>query len=97
MFGGTRPRVVQIKGIDVEAELGPNMLYITNEDKPGFIGALGTALGEAGVNIATFHLGRAEQGADALALIEVDGPLSGEVVASVKGLSHVHQAIPLKF
>ena len=97
LFGGTRPRVVQIKGIDVEAELGPNMLYITNEDKPGFIGALGTALGEAGVNIATFHLGRAEQGADALALIEVDGPLSGEVVASVKGLSHVHQAIPLKF
>lgn len=97
LFGGTKPRVVQIKGIGVEAELGPHMLFITNEDRAGFIGALGSTLGEAGVNIATFHLGRAEQGADALALIEVDEPLSDDVLAAVKAISHVHQAIPLSF
>src|SRR3546814_12164446 len=66
LFGGTKPRVVDIRGIAVEAPLTPHMLYITNEDKPGFIGALGTTLGAAGVNIATFHLGRAAQGQDAI-------------------------------
>ncbi|MEQ8179099.1 MAG: phosphoglycerate dehydrogenase, partial [Amphiplicatus sp.] len=57
LFGAT-PRIVEIKGVEMEAGFSPNMLYVTNEDKPGFIGALGQALGEAGVNIATFNLGR---------------------------------------
>src|SRR3546814_20818443 len=68
-------RVVDIRGISVEAALTPHMLYISNEDKPGFIGALGTTLGDAGVNIATFHLGRAAQGQDAIALLELDAPI----------------------
>ncbi len=97
LFGGTRPRVVQVKGIDVEAELGPHMLYITNADEPGFIGSLGTTLGDGGVNIATFHLGRADPGGDALALIEVDEALPASVLDAVKALPHVRQIIPLTF
>ena len=56
----------------MEAEFGPHMLYITNEDKPGFIGALGTLLGNAGVNIATFNLGRKAQGGEAICLVSID-------------------------
>jgi D-3-phosphoglycerate dehydrogenase len=73
------------------------MLYITNEDKPGFIGALGTVLGEAGINIATFNLGRGNKGGDAIALIETDGPVSEELAAKVRALPHVVRAMPLKF
>ena len=75
LFGGSKPRIVEIKGIAVEAELGPYMLYISNADQPGLIGDLGRTLGDAGVNIATFHLGRTEPGSDAIALLEVDGEL----------------------
>ena len=76
LFGGSKRRIVEVNGIKLEAELSPNMLYIVNKDKPGFIGRLGTALGNAGVNIATFQLGRISQGLDAIALIEIDGELS---------------------
>lgn len=48
LFGGDKPRVVAIKGIPIEAELGSHMLYVTNQDKPGFIGALGSLLGARG-------------------------------------------------
>jgi D-3-phosphoglycerate dehydrogenase len=84
LFGGDKPRIVEIKGIRIEAELGRHMLYTTNEDKPGFIGRLGSLLGEAGVNIATFHLGRSAPGADAIALIEVDQALSDALLAQVR-------------
>ena len=97
LFGGDRPRVVEVNGIEVEAELGPHMLFITNDDKPGFIGALGTVLGDAGVNIATFHLGRAEPGGDALALVEIDEALSEAVLAKVRAVPHVKQVVPLRF
>ncbi len=97
LFGGDRPRLVEIKGIEVEAALTPHMLYITNEDKPGFIGALGTTLGNAGVNIATFHLGRAKRGADAIALLELDEPVSEAVLEKVRALPHTKQAEALSF
>ena len=97
LFGHAKPRLVEIKGISVEAELGPHMLYITNEDKPGLIGALGKTLGDAGVNIATFHLGRAAPGADAIALLEVDEEIRAEVLARVRGLDHIKQAEALSF
>ena len=97
LFADSRPRVVDIKGINLEAELAPHMLYLTNEDKPGFIGALGTTLGEAGVNIATFHLGRAAPGGDAIALVAVDQPIPADVLARVRALPHVVQAKPLAF
>ncbi len=97
LFGGSKPRVVDIKGIAVEAALTPHMLYITNEDKPGFIGALGTTLGDAGVNIATFHLGRAAQGQDAIALLELDAPIDARTLEKVRALPHTKQAEALRF
>ena len=62
LFAGSRPRLVEIKGIKVEADFGRHMLYVTNQDKPGFIGRFGATLAGAGINIATFHLGRADAG-----------------------------------
>ncbi|MPZ11474.1 MAG: phosphoglycerate dehydrogenase [Kiloniellaceae bacterium] len=97
LFGGTKPRLVDIKGISVEAALTPHMLYITNEDKPGFIGALGTTLGDAGVNIATFHLGRAAPGQDAIALLELDAPIDAKTLEKVRALPHTKQAEALRF
>lgn len=97
LFGDDKPRVVEIKGIQMEAQLSPHMLYLTNEDKPGFIGALGNLLGDAGINIATFHLGRNERGGDAIALIEVDEPISRGLLGKVRKLPHVIQATPLSF
>ena len=73
------------------------MLYMINKDRPGFIGRLGTALGDAGVNIATFQLGRVEAGSEALALIQVDGELSDGVVAELCALPDVVQAKALSF
>lgn len=97
LYGDKSPRIVSIKGINMEAEMGPHMLYVTNKDKPGFIGALGTLLGQNNINIATFNLGRdAEQG-EAIALIEVDSELSAETVAAVQSLPHVEQVKTLKF
>ncbi|MFP6748293.1 MAG: NAD(P)-dependent oxidoreductase, partial [Alphaproteobacteria bacterium] len=91
------PRVVEIKGIPIDAKLGPNMIYITNEDKPGLIGGLGTLLGDAGINIATFHLGRAEEGGNAIALIETDGPTPAAVLEKITALEQVITAVAMKF
>src|SRR5256714_6968080 len=97
VFADGRPRVVSIKGIKMDAEFGPSMLYITNEDKPGFIGAFASTLGDAGINIATFHVGRDAPGGNAVALIEIDGDLPPQVLAAVRALPQVQQARPLKF
>jgi D-3-phosphoglycerate dehydrogenase len=97
VFADGRPRIVNIKGIRMDAEFGANMLYITNLDKPGFIGRFSSVLGEAGVNIATFHVGREAPGANAVALIEVDGDVPTEVLATVQALPQVQQAKPLRF
>ena len=94
---GDSPRLVEINGISMDAQLGPNMVYITNEDKPGLIGSLGSALGEAGINIATFNLGRANVGGDAIALIETDGPVSDQIADQVRGLPNVVSVQPLVF
>ncbi|MDA8231901.1 MAG: phosphoglycerate dehydrogenase [Magnetospirillum sp.] len=97
LFGGDKPRIVEIKGIPIEAELGEHMLYVTNQDKPGFIGSLGTLLGRHGVNIATFHLGRTMSGGDAILLTQVDQPLTEAIIAEVRGLPQVVQAKALRF
>jgi D-3-phosphoglycerate dehydrogenase len=97
VFSDGKPRIIQIKGINLEAEFGQHMLYVTNADKPGFIGALGMVLGTAGVNIASFHLGRQSRGGDAIALVEIDEPIPGQVLEAVQGLPHVRQAKPLAF
>jgi D-3-phosphoglycerate dehydrogenase len=97
LFGGARPRIVEIKDIPVEAEIGPHMLYITNKDKPGVIGDLGHMLGEAKVNIATFHLGRAEQGGDAIALLQVDQAVEKALLDRIAALPNVLQVKALEF
>lgn len=97
VFSDGKPRIIQVKGIDMEAELGPNMLYTANADKPGYIGAIGTLFGQNDVNVATFNLGRDKPGGDAIALIEVDQPVTDEVLEKVRELPHVMQARRLSF
>ena len=97
LFQGSEPRVVSIRGIPMEARLGPHMLYIRNLDKPGLIGAVGTTLASAGINIASFHLGRDRPGGDAIALVEVDQPVGEELLLKIRALPHVLQAKTLHF
>jgi D-3-phosphoglycerate dehydrogenase len=89
IFSNGRPRVIQVKGINMEAELTPHMLYITNNDKPGFIGSLGQVLGEAGVNIATLNLGRNAPSGDAICLVSIDGAITSDVIDRVKRVPNV--------
>jgi len=97
VFADGRPRIVNIKGIRMDAEFGPSMVYITNLDKPGFIGKFSSTMGEAGINIATFHVGRDKPGGDAVALIEIDGEMPPAVLEKVRALPQVKLAKPLKF
>ena len=97
MFADGRPRIVNIKGIRMDAEFGPSMIYITNLDKPGFIGKFSSTLGDAGINIATFHVGREAPGGSAIALIEIDGEMPAAVLSKVRALPQVQQAKLLKF
>jgi len=97
LFGGDRPRIVEIEGVPMEAELGAHMLFVRNKDKPGFIGNLGRTMGEAEINIATFHLGRAAPGGDAICLVQVDQALSDDVLECVRAIPNVLQARSLRF
>jgi D-3-phosphoglycerate dehydrogenase / 2-oxoglutarate reductase len=97
VYADGRPRIVNIKGIRIDAEFGPSMIYITNLDKPGFIGKFSSTLGDAGINIATFHVGRETPGGNAIALIEIDGQLPPDVLEKVRALPQVQQAKPLSF
>jgi D-3-phosphoglycerate dehydrogenase len=97
VFSDGKPRIVEIKGIQLDAEFQRSMLYVTNKDKPGFIGRLGTLLGERGINIATFALGRSAPGEDAIALVGIDAPADSVLIADVAALPHVIQVKPLAF
>jgi D-3-phosphoglycerate dehydrogenase / 2-oxoglutarate reductase len=97
LFHERSPRIVEIRGIEIEAQLGPHMLYVRNLDRPGLIGALGQLLGDAGVNIATFHLGRERAGGDAISLIEVDQPVPDAILQAICDLPHVVQCKALRF
>ena len=97
LFGNKAPRLVELFGVEVEAELAGTMIYIVNTDTPGFIGRLGTALGEAGINIATFNLGRREALGEAVALVAVDGDVPPSVVKTLCALEGVREVVPLRF
>ncbi len=97
VFSDGKPRIIQIKGIELESDFGAYMLYVTNKDKPGFIGALGSLLGNAQVNIASFHLGRHAQGGDAICLVQIDEPVPDSVLWAVQKLEQVRQAKRLAF
>jgi D-3-phosphoglycerate dehydrogenase len=97
LFGGSKPRIVEVNGIKLEAGLGPRMLYVNNEDKPGLIGNLGKLLGDAGVNIANFNLGRNDEGTDAIALLEIDQEADEALVGKISKLPSVKKAKVMRF
>ncbi|SFD02723.1 phosphoglycerate dehydrogenase [Tropicimonas isoalkanivorans] len=97
VFSDGKPRFIQIKGINIDAEIGEHMLYTTNKDVPGIIGTLGRTMGENGVNIANFTLGRTEPGKDAIALLYVDEPVSPEVIQILKETGLFQNVSPLAF
>ena len=92
-----QPRIVEVKGMALDAKFRPFILFVNNSDQPGFIGALGTVLGEAGVNIATFNLGREEAAGDAIAMVGIDEDVPENVLNEIKNLEHVRYAKVLRF
>jgi D-3-phosphoglycerate dehydrogenase len=97
LFGNAAPRLVDLFGVGIEADLTGDMIYLVNEDRPGFIGSLGTTLGEAGVNIATFNLGRRAAGGEAVALVAVDGRVAPDLIRQLGELPVVRTVMPLRF
>ena len=97
VFSDGKPRFIQIKGINIDAEIGQHMLYTTNEDVPGIIGKLGQTLGAHGVNIANFTLGREDRGADAIALLYVDDAISEPILEELRATGLFQQVKPLRF
>jgi D-3-phosphoglycerate dehydrogenase len=96
-FSDHKPRFIQIKGINLDAEVGEHMLYTTNPDAPGIIGLLGSICGKADVNIANFALGRNRPGGDAIALLYLDEPFPGDVLTELRSNSLIESAKPLHF
>ncbi|WP_120503164.1 phosphoglycerate dehydrogenase [Sulfitobacter mediterraneus] len=97
VFSDGKPRFIQIKGINIDAEVGAHMVYTTNEDVPGIIGALGQTMGENGVNIANFTLGRSEAKGEAIALLYVDDVVPATVIDKLQGTGLFTQVKPLAF
>jgi D-3-phosphoglycerate dehydrogenase len=88
------PRVLMIEGIPLEAQLEGTILYLRNDDKPGVIGQVGSTLGQLGVNIATFALGRsaAHEGAHAVSLVRVDGEVSASILDPIRAIPAITEA-----
>ena len=97
VFSDGKPRFIQIKGINIDAEVGAHMLYTTNEDVPGIIGKLGMTMGEAGVNIANFTLGRSAAGGEAIAILYVDEAVNDTVIKQLEDTGMFQQVKPLAF
>jgi len=96
-FADGKPRFIQIKGINIDAEVGRHMLYTTNEDVPGIIGLLGMTMGKNNVNIANFTLGRAGVGQDAIAILYLDQRIDPKVVDTLESTGLFHQVKALEF
>ena len=97
LFGGNLPRIVEVQGISFEASFPNNLLYLRNYDQPGFIGSLGSLMGDLGINIANFHLGRKSIGGEAISLIEVDQEVKEETLIAIKKLPQIVRADYLQF
>ena len=97
LFSNSEPRLVELFGIKVEAELNGPMLYIVNEDAPGFIGRIGTLLGENAINIGTFNLGRRDAGGEAVLLLSVDSAVPAPVLEQARGIAGVKRVMALAF
>ena len=97
LFSNAEPRLVELLGIKVEAELAGHMLYVVNEDAPGFIGRIGTLLGENRINIGTFNLGRRSAGGEAVLLLSLDSPIPADVLEQARKLPGVKTVKALAF
>ncbi|WP_224824164.1 phosphoglycerate dehydrogenase [Cognatishimia sp. MH4019] len=97
VFSDGKPRFIQIKGINIDAEIGAHMLYTTNKDKPGVIGLLGQTMGQNNVNIANFTLGRNEAGGEAIALLYIDEPVAAPILKQLEDTGKFTQVKPLQF
>ena len=97
VFSDGKPRFIQIKGINIDAEVGEHMVYTTNRDEPGMIGLLGHTMGEHGVNIANFTLGRSDAGGEAIALLYVDAPVPEAAIKALHDTGRFQQIRPLHF
>ncbi|MCB1545706.1 MAG: phosphoglycerate dehydrogenase, partial [Rhodoblastus sp.] len=97
VFHDGKPRILDVKGIKIDAEFSAQMVYVTNEDKPGFIGRFAGLLGDAKVNIATFALGRDQEGGSAIALVSVDSAPPAATLDEIQKLPGVRQAKVLAF
>jgi len=97
VFSDGRPRLIQARDVNLDAEFAPHMLYVINEDRPGFIGQLGTLLGNAHINIGSFALGRSTPGGEAIALVEIDGEVPEAVMEELRTLPLVRLARALLF
>ncbi len=94
---GKKPRVINVKGIPLESELGEHMLYITNDDTPGVIGAIGTTAGDFGINIANLHLGRRKDKPSAIALLEVDACVDQAQLDALRAIPSINNVSYLNF
>jgi D-3-phosphoglycerate dehydrogenase len=95
---GEQPRLLAFDGIDIETPLEGNLLVCRNLDVPGVIGKIGTILGQQGVNIANFTLGRERSGAKpvkALAVVQVDEPVGPAVIDALKTIEALTEARPV--
>ncbi|MEQ5869505.1 phosphoglycerate dehydrogenase [Sagittula sp. NFXS13] len=97
VFSDGKPRFIQIKGINIDAEVGRHMVYTTNEDVPGIIGTLGNTCGSNGVNIANFTLGRASAKGEAIALLYIDDAMPQKAIDALKATGMFKQVKPLEF
>ena len=97
VFSDGKPRFIQIKGINIDAEIGQHMLYTTNEDVPGIIGKLCSMLGDHKVNLANFTLGRSTAGGEAIAIAYLDEEIGEDVVAALRDTGLFQQVKPLEF
>jgi len=96
-FSDGKPRFIQIKGINIDAEIGRHMLYTTNEDVPGIIGLLGMTMSKNAVNIANFTLGRSGIGKDAIAILYLDQVIDPKVVETLEATGMFQQVKALQF
>lgn len=92
-----QPRLIEIKGIKLESEFGQHMLYITNQDLPGTIGAIGCFAADKGINIANMHLGRRESRGDAISLLEIDAPIDAADLEEFRTIENIREVHYLNF
>ena len=97
VFSDGKPRFIQIKGINMEAEAAPHMVYVTNNDVPGIVGKLGSLFGSMDINIAQFYLGRDKPGGDAIALLAIDTQVEQQFLEQLQALPMINKAQPLEF